>query len=138
MKYLRISLLVLVSTFAASVARADDADEYSKNGVYIGVGASYGVPLFDNSLEQAQPGNAHVSNTWGANGRLGYRFHKFMAVEGEYEWLSHFGARMNGNGVGNAELQTYTANFKVIAPYVHFQPYVLVGFGATFASIDTA
>ena len=40
MRYL--SLLLLVSTIAAGAARAGD-DEYSKNGEYIGVGASYGV-----------------------------------------------------------------------------------------------
>jgi opacity protein-like surface antigen len=137
MKYL-ISLFVLASVIAAGAARADDADEFSKNGAYIGVGASYGVPLFSNSLEDAFPGHAHVSNTWGANGRLGYRFHKYMAVEGEYEWLNHFGARVGGASVGSAELQTYTANFKAIAPYGHFQPYVLAGFGVTFASLDRA
>ena len=137
MKYLGISLVVFASFVAAGIARADD-DPYAKNGVYLGVGASYGVPLFDNSIEDALPGDAHVSNTWGVNGRLGYRFHKFLAVEAEYEWLSHFGMRINGNALGNASLQTITANLKVIAPYRQWQPYVLVGFGPTFASVDTA
>ena len=142
MRFLGISLVVFASFVAAGIARAADDDPYAKNGVYLGVGASYGVPLFGNSIEDALPGNAHVSNAWGVNGRIGYRFHKFLAAEAEYEWLSHFGMRISdisGNhALGNASLQTITANLKVIAPYRQFQPYVLVGFGPTFASVDTA
>ena len=139
MKYLGMSVLALVCTIAASAARADD-DPYAKNGAYIGIGASYGVPLFDASIENAFPGDSKTSNSWGVNGRAGYRFHKFLAGEVEYEWMSHFGTRLSNNsgkiGLDSAALQTITANLKVFAPYRQFQPYVLVGFGATLASLD--
>lgn len=134
MKYL--SLLLLASTIAAGAARADDRDEYSKNGAYFGIGASYGVPLFEPSLDNAINGfglDEKVSNAWGLNARAGYRFHKYLAGEVEYEWLQHFGMRVGGAGLGSVRLQTITANLKAIAPYGHWQPYVLVGFGATLA-----
>jgi opacity protein-like surface antigen len=135
-----ISLLVLVSTIAAGAARADDRDAFSKNGPYFGIGASYGVPLFEPTLDNAFSGNGwseKASNSWGLNSRAGYRFHKFLAAEVEYEWLQHFGLRVNGagapGGLGSVRVQTITANLKAIAPYGHWQPYVLAGFGATLA-----
>lgn len=134
MKYVAITLLALVSTIAVS-AHAED-DPFAENGLYIGVGASYGINLFEDSIEDAFPGDAKISDTWGANARLGFRFHKFLAAEAEYEWLNHFGVRVGGVGVGTAELQTITANLKAIAPYRHWQPYVLVGFGVTLATVD--
>ena len=139
MKYL--SLLLLVSTIAAGAARADDRDEYSKNGAYFGIGASYGVPLFEPSLDNAINGfglDEKVSNAWGLNARAGYRFHKYLAGEVEYEWLQNFTMRVNGASVGSVRLQTITANLKAIAPYGHWQPYVLVGFGATLARYTEA
>lgn len=144
MKYLGISFLVLASLSAVGAARAADDDPYAKNGVYFGVGASYGVPLFEPSLDNALNGlgvnDEHVSNSWGTNGRLGYRFHKYMAVEAEHEWFAHYGMRISGPfgsaSLGDVSLQTVTGNFKVIAPFQRWQPYVLVGFGATFANSD--
>src|SRR5262245_61088785 len=76
MKSLGIPLLALVPTIEAVSARAED-DPFAKNGVYLGVGASYGVNLFEDSIEDAFPGHAKISDTWGANARVGYRFHKF-------------------------------------------------------------
>ena len=102
MKYL--SLLLLVSTIAAGAARADDRDEFSKNGVYFGIGASYGVPLFEPTLDNAFNDlglDEKVSNAWGLNSRLGYRFHKYLAAEVEYEWLQHFGMRVGGASLGS-------------------------------------
>lgn len=138
MKYLGISLLFLISTLAASAARADDADAFSKNGAYFGIGASYGVPLFEPTIDNAFNGaglNEKVSNAWGLNARAGYRFHKFLAAEVEYEWLNHFGTRVEGISLGSIRAQTITANLKAIAPYGHWQPYVLAGFGATLARL---
>ena len=60
------------------------------------------------------------------NARAGYRFHKYLAAEVEYEWLQHFGMRVEGVELGSMRSsQTITANLKAIAPYGHWQPYVL-------------
>jgi opacity protein-like surface antigen len=140
MKYLGISLLFLISTLAASAARADDADAFSKNGAYFGIGASYGVPLFEPTIDNAFNGaglNEKVSNAWGLNARAGYRFHKFLAAEVEYEWLNHFGTRVEGISLGSIRAQTITANLKAIAPYGHWQPYVLAGLGLIRPHVST-
>ena len=143
MKSLGISLLVLGSVIAAATARAGDDDPYAKNGFYFGVGATYGVPLFEPSLDNAFNGaglDEKVSNSWGTNGRFGYRFHKYLAAEVEHEWLAHYGMRLSGPGfdfgLGDVSTQTITGNLKVIAPFQRWEPYVLVGFGATLASLD--
>ena len=120
------------------MVRADD-DPYARNGGYIGVGGTYGVGLFDGSIEDAfSPLSAQVSNSWGAHATAGYRFNKYLAAETEYEWIKGFHTRTAGIALAEIQTQTATANLKVIAPYRQFEPYFLVGAGATFASVDKA
>ena len=136
MKYLAITALFLVSTIAAQTVRADD-DPYNRSGGYIGVGGSYALPLSGNSFDDAfKPLNADVSRSWGAHATAGYRFNKWLATEVEYEWMKGFNTRAAGIAVADIQTQTATVNLKVTAPYGQWQPYFLVGGGATWASLD--
>jgi len=137
-KSLAIAAVFLVSTIAAQTVRADD-DPYARKGGYIGVGGTYGVGLFDGSIEDAvEPLSAQVSNSWGAHATAGYRFNKYLAAEAEYEWVKGFRTRTANVPLAEIQTQTATANLKVIAPYRQFEPYFLVGAGATFATVDKA
>ncbi|HTO52355.1 MAG TPA: outer membrane beta-barrel protein [Myxococcota bacterium] len=142
MKYLAISALLLVSTFAAQVARADD-DPYARSGGYVEVGGTRGVNFFEGTIDDAfAPLNsvehAHVGDSWGAWAAAGYRFNKYLATEGEYEWMKGFHASAGGVHLFDVETQTATINLKVIAPYGAFEPYFKVGGGVTWASVDKA
>lgn len=135
MKYFAISAVLLFSSLAAHVARADD--KFEPYG-YLTVGASRSDATFDGSLKDAFGVNGTVGDTWGANAHAGYRFHKFLAAEVEYEWMKDFQMRVGGVDIGKMQTQVATANLKVIAPYGAFQPYFLVGAGAIFTSVDKA
>jgi outer membrane protein W len=137
MRYLAIASLFLVSTFAAQAVRADDNDPYIRSGGYLGVGATYGVSFMDGTFKDAfSPLDGDVSNTWGAHATGGYRFGKWISTEVEYEWMKAFNARASGIAVTALETQTATLNLKIHAPYKEFQPYFLVGAGATWVTQD--
>jgi outer membrane protein W len=139
MKYLAIASLFLVSTFAAQTVRADDNDPYNRSGGYIGVGATYGLELMDGTLDDAfKPLNGSASNSWGAHATAGYRFSKWISTEVEYEWMNGFNTRAAGIAIASLEMQTATLNLKVTAPYRQFQPYFLVGAGATWVTMNKA
>jgi opacity protein-like surface antigen len=134
MRYFAVSAILLVTTLAAPVSRADDD---FKPFTYLTVGASRGVGLFDGTIEDAfNPLSGQVSDTWGANAHVGYRFHKWFAAEVEYEWMKDFGVSAANINFGKIETQVATANLKVVAPYGAFEPYLLVGAGAIWASLD--
>jgi opacity protein-like surface antigen len=136
MRYLAISAMILVSAFAARTVRADD-DEYNRLGGYIGVGASRSIEQITGTLGDAvNPLPAQVGDTWGANARAGYRFHKYLAAEVEYEWMKDFPMWVAHTNIGKLQTQTATANLKIIAPYGAFQPYLLVGAGAIFTTVS--
>ena len=136
MKYFAISAVLIVSTLAANAARADD--KFEPYG-YVTIGASRSAALFEDSLDDAfTPLKSHVSDSWGANAHAGYRFHKFLAGEVEYEWMQHFQFREAGINFGKIQTHVATANLKVIAPFGAFQPYFLVGAGAIFTQVNKA
>ncbi len=144
MKYLAISAVLLVSTLAAPSARADDFEPFG----YLTVGASRSAAVFDSTLDDAftnwsvlapgQPSAGHIGDTWGANAHAGYRFHKFLAAEVEYEWMKDFHMRVSGIDIGSLQTQVVTANLKVVAPFGAVEPYFLAGAGAIFTTQDKA
>ena len=141
MKYLGSRFSLLVSTIAAGAARADDdrcvleERRVPRRGRLVRRHRSSSTRSTTRS-----PGDAHVSNTWGVNApRWATASTSSWPAEVEYEWLNHFGdARERRRRSAAAELQTITANLKAIAPYGHWQPYVLAGFGVTLAQVDQA
>ena len=137
MRALTAGLTVLVVCLALGEARADDGG-FARPGVYIGVGASRSANLVEAFLDGTPVlEDIDVSNSWGVNTRLGYRVASWFAVEAEYEWLDPFNASLDGVHVGTLGIQSATVNLRFIGPFGRFQPYLLLGAGAGFFSVDT-
>ena len=76
--------------------------DYSRNGIYVGLGGSYGIETFDDSankeLNQQLSSIGYsgldvdldVDETLGMNGQIGYRLHPHFSAEFQFEWLSGF------------------------------------------------
>jgi outer membrane protein W len=139
--------MLLVAALGPQTARAGDDDPNNRLGGYMGVDASRGVGLFAGSVKDAfGSSDSSVGDSWGASARAGYRFHKYLAAEVEYEWMRDFGMNVEnaptvpnssgGVNIGKVQEQTVTANLKVIAPYGKFQPYFLAGMGAIFVTVN--
>jgi opacity protein-like surface antigen len=134
---LRLGLAVLFVSLAVQTARADEPD-FARSGPYIGVGASRTANLVEAFLDGTPIlEDIDISNSWGVNTRLGYRLTSWFALEAEYEWLDRMNASLNGVNVGSLQMQSATANLRLIAPLGRFQPYFLLGAGAIFLNVDT-
>lgn len=139
MTALRAAFIALAVLFAAGVARAEDEPDFGRSGAYVGVGASYNVNLVEAFLDGTPIlENIDVSNSWGVNTRLGYRVASWFAVEAEYEWLDRMNARLGGVDVGSLQVQSATANLRLVGPFGRFQPYLLLGAGALFSDVNTS
>jgi opacity protein-like surface antigen len=138
MKIIALTAAMLAALCTAHVARAADDDPYTRPGGYIAVGGSRSIEQMTDTFQSAyNPLPAQVSDSWGANGRAGYRFNKYISTEIEYEWMKDFHIWVQHTAIGRASLQTVTGNLKVIAPYQMFQPYFLVGAGATWVALES-
>jgi opacity protein-like surface antigen len=134
------TLLVAGSAFAGN----DDGEPspFVRPGFYIGAGGVYASDIFEGEIEDivedsfGAPAKVDVEESWGANGRIGYRLGSWFAAEIQYEWIDPFDVDLEtvGLDVGAASLeaQTVTLNGRLIAPIWRTQPYLLVGVGGAF------
>jgi len=122
-----VSALLLSPGFAA-------ADEFDRPGFYLGAGASGGFFMFKDSIEEESLGLVSVEDSWGLNGRLGYRIFSWLAVEAQYERMNGFQLASQVPLVGNlARLTAHTAtvNLKLMLPVWRIHPYILLGPGVS-------
>lgn len=117
---------------SAPVARAEgetpECCDY--NGFYAGIGGGY-------SFESFNGGNA--GNSGVVNGRIGYRFLDFVAIEGLGEYMPEFNGKSGRYNGTKTALWTGNLNAKLYpaARWTGFvQPYVLAGVGWMFEDTD--
>jgi len=137
----RSTLAVSLVLFCLATARPAAADsEFARSGPYLGVAATYGFNLlesaFDDVLDDVFVEDIDVDDTWGANARIGYRALSWLAVEAEYEYLDNFEVSIGDVRAADLRAQTISANLRFIAPIRRFQPYLVLGAGATLFDLD--
>ena len=96
-----IAILALVFLLPAAALAGDDG--FGRRGFYLGVGGSYGVNFFEEEIEdQLAKQGVHISlkDTWGVNGRVGYRFASWFALEGLYEYMHNFETEIDSIDIG--------------------------------------
>jgi hypothetical protein len=118
-------------------ARAQDEDEpdYARTGLYTGISGSYAFPeSLDHEQDELQrrfgvnpylgfPGGIHLfkldtKRSLGVQGKVGYRLHERIAVEGHAEWL-----------VERSKFVTAAVNVKGFLTTGRAQPFILGGVG---------
>lgn len=146
--------------FAAAPALAQDEEEsyagepdptsdmYAQPGFYAQGMATFGFELFENETRKdaiteffspALLPLIEVENSLGANGRVGYRAHKHIAVEAEFEWMNDFNIQTKGQiRLGRARLWNLTGNVKGYLLTGRVQPYVLAGAGYGQADVTSS
>lgn len=132
---------------------ADPAGDYGRRGFYLGAGGARAYNLFGSgayNLFNDEPVLQNlgmpreiriVNNSFGLNGRVGYRIFSRLALEAEVEWVNKFAIDV-GSGGGHEvqglgiETLTGTANAKGFFFTGPFQPYALLGVGVMHASAE--
>jgi opacity protein-like surface antigen len=121
MQISKTAMIAVYGVIAASLilftptAHADPAD----TGAYVGGGLVLG---HHNLGIVGDPG----TGVWG-----GYRFSKYLAAEGQLQWIPGFNIE---DIHANDFTMSYSANVKLFWPLGKFQPNLLVGLGA--ATVD--
>jgi hypothetical protein len=112
--------------------------DFHRPGVYIGMGAVYGLENFDvEGVERSRALNLDSSNAWGVNARVGYRFHPNLAAEIEGDYYQGFDFE-DSHGLDWLTMDgfTLTANGKFFLMTNRVQPYLLAGCGIMFMNLD--
>tara|TARA_R110002033_G_scaffold170468_2_gene213088 strand:- start:2315 stop:2890 length:576 start_codon:yes stop_codon:yes gene_type:complete len=94
--------LISLASFSAYSQADDLKNDVTENGVY--VGANYGYLKVDGDDEFDDDNDV-------LQGLVGYRFNKYLALEGSYIDFGHY-----GNNLSRAETDGYTAGLKVTLP----------------------
>ncbi len=126
--------------------------EVKEKGFYLGGGIGYAWENFDDDeLEDDLRGagftrvNVDSDNAWGINLFVGYRFMRYIAVEGNFNWYDDFEIDVDANifGIpvsGDFELEIWTLFIDLKAMYPVYNdrlvPYLRVGGGYMDAEID--
>ena len=129
----------------SALAGDGESSPFGHPGFYIGAGGVYASDLFEGEIEDivedsfGVPVNVDVEESWGANGRIGYRLGSWIAAEIQYEWIDPFDVDLSAvglpDGAASLEAQTVTLNGRLIAPIWRTQPYLLVGIGGAFYDV---
>jgi opacity protein-like surface antigen len=112
--------------------------DFHRSGVYIGMGAAYGLANFDLGTEEHSTGiSLDSTNSWGVNARVGYRFHPNIGAEVTFDYYQGFEFEApNGLDAVNLEGFTLTGNGKFYLMTGRFQPYAIAGAGVIFMNAD--
>ena len=118
----------LVCGAAAYYANDEEVDPeaYDRTGWFVGVGANYAIETFDGDGTYSS-----VDDSFGINGRFGYRCHSRFSLEAEAEWVNGFDADFSGPSQNNVDVEpiVVTTNAKAYLLTGRTQPYLLVGLG---------
>ena len=139
---LEIALMATFLVAGSALAGENVSSTFDQPGFYIGAGGVYASDIFETEIEDIAedtfgvPVNVDVEDSWGANGRIGYRLGSWFAAEIQYEWIDAFDVDLAAVGLpigaASLEAQTVTLNGRLIAPIWRTQPYLLVGVGGAF------
>ena len=129
-------------------AESDTIDDgYARRGWLVGAGGSYAMETFEDDVEsefQSVLGSTvsfSADNSFGVNGRAGYRCHPRFSVEVEVEWLDGFEADISDSTLGkiatfDIEPWVFTVNTKGYLLTGRYQPFVLLGVGVMTADFE--
>jgi opacity protein-like surface antigen len=131
-----ISVWIVSCVLAALPAAAQD---YARNGFYIGAGAVGGIYLdVDEEVEDTfmVPFDVDADEAIGFEVFGGYRLHRHFAVEGEFEMLTE--SEFEAMGIDFAEIESWnlTGNVKAFPFTGRVQPFLLAGVGIMDTEVE--
>ncbi len=130
----------------------EEDHDFDRNRFYVGAGPLWALSNFDDRHAIVRQGGGRTAvaetddagNAWGADARVGYRFHPQLAIEGQGQYYGNFSidGRVPGatasQHVADLEGFSFTTNLKVFPITGRVQPYFLAGAGFLWARFSDA
>jgi opacity protein-like surface antigen len=134
----KIEVIKTASYISPKRVVSSPSDQLNLQGFYIGGGASYAWENFDTS-EIDFLGNVSIDDAWGLNAFAGYRFTRYIALEGNFNWYDDFDAKINGFDF-QVKIWTLMLDLKAMYPVYNDRlvPYVRIGGGYMDGEIEVA
>lgn len=144
-----IALACLVTPAAAEEGEAVEKNLYAERGVYLSLGARYQLALekgrlgddVEKRLGLAGASSSDVDDSIGFDGRLGYRLHPRLAIEGQFEWVNNFEIDTQsafGKSTSEQRLFALTGNVKYFLLKGRIQPFLTAGAGWGRSTLELA
>lgn len=123
---LGIATSMLLGAAGAWAAEEEEKPDYSRPGLYAGVGFARAVENFDLDAEDAgiEPGDSNVLDA-----RLGYRLLPWLAGEVGFQYYDKFNLDLAGQDYAKLDGWSVTGNVKGYPIQGRIQPYGLLGAG---------
>lgn len=139
---LRILIGLLAALSMTSIANAQD--QYSAAGPYVQLAGSYALCSLNASDGGSGDCGDALDSSLGLNARVGFRFNRFISVEGQIEWISGFDVKPGvitnppaGFTEASIEAVTYTINARFYPIEGRIQPYAIAGIGGENVWLNT-
>jgi opacity protein-like surface antigen len=128
--------LGLACTAVALYANDEEVDPeaYDRPGWFLGAGANYAIEAFSGDAELGPTVSFSADDSFGINGRFGYRCHSRFSIEAEVEWTNGFEVDMSEPPPGSVRITdmepiVVTTNGKGYFLTGRIQPFLLAGLG---------
>jgi opacity protein-like surface antigen len=135
-----LAAIWLFSVTSAVVAQAEGEPDYSRSGVYLGLGAGVAVDMtFEDALDDVYYDvgrNATVNDSPAIDAFVGYRLFPWLATELQLEYAIKGKTEIDGTEEFSHQLVFLTANVKVPVVRGRLQPFLLVGGGMFHVMFD--
>jgi opacity protein-like surface antigen len=142
----KISVLA-AAVFVLCFSALSYAQGGARTGAYLGLGGNLGLENFDKDdlrdtlkplLEPYGVKNINFDHSWGANGKVGYHFQPWLALEFRVDYLKEFQSKKNNPVDVNlkVEITTYMVNVRFVDKFYSVLPYLIGGLGYMRADTD--
>jgi hypothetical protein len=112
----------------AELKELKDRFAYDRTGLYLGAGAFWAPENFDDD------GDLKVDNSRGGMAHVGYRLHRYIAIDARFDYLDDFDLETS-TATGSVDGYAMTGNIRFFFLTKRFQPWVGIGGGAIVTDV---
>ena len=130
-----VAVIFAIACCGAPGNAAAGEEDYSRFGLYVGLGPSLVVPRFDDEFTDWAGAPADVDDSVGLVARFGLRMLPFLGAELQYEGVKGYDVELPDGSGFRMDSHTLTVNAKFYVPIWRIQPYAMAGIGFTHYDI---
>ena len=158
LRLLGLLVACAVLPVTAFAQQEEEEDPWTRTGPYVGASVVGGAfSTLNNELEKqliplglevsaipgsgpgsrpGEPNDVEHDMGLGYDVYAGYRVHKYLAAEAEFEWITDVEFDIDNGTFVDGETMTFAASVRGILPLGRFEPFAVIGIGAMYAGFE--